>query len=220
MTNPSVMKLLLCCLLWWGGVSAAFAASPVILILGDSLSAAYGIAPETGWVALLQSRLRDQGYPHQVVNASISGETTSGGKRRLPELLAVHQPALVVVELGANDGLRGFDLAEIRTNLHDMLRAIDTAGAQSLVIRMEVPPNYGPEYAQGFAAVYDRLLTLEPPPARNPVLAPFFLAEVILEPEMMQSDGLHPTSRAQPRLLETVWPTLEPLLARHTAEKP
>lgn len=196
------------------------AAPPVILILGDSLSAAYGIAPETGWVALLESRLRHQGYPHQVVNASISGETTSGGRRRLPELLAAHQPALVVVELGANDGLRGFDLAEIRDNLHGMLKAIDQTGAQSLVVRMEVPPNYGPEYAQGFATVYDRLVKLEPPLARRPVLAPFFLAEVILDPELMQSDGLHPTARAQPRLLDTLWPSLEPLIATHTAERP
>ncbi|MBM4226453.1 MAG: arylesterase [Gammaproteobacteria bacterium] len=219
MTNPSVMKLLLCCVLWWGTASAALAAPPVILILGDSLSAAYGIAPDTGWVALLESRLRQQGYPHQVVNASISGETTSGGRRRLPELLAVHRPALVVVELGANDGLRGFDLAEISDNLHGMLTAIDRTGAQSLVVRMEVPPNYGPAYAQGFAAVYDRLVKLEPPLAMTPVLAPFFLAEVILDPELMQSDGLHPTARAQPRLLDTLWPALEPLIDSHTAER-
>ena len=192
----------------------------MILILGDSLSAAYGIAPETGWVALLESRLRSQGYPHRVVNASISGETTSGGRRRLPALLMDHQPALVVVELGANDGLRGFDLAEIRDNLHGMLRAIDQAGAQSLVVRMEVPPNYGPEYAQGFTAVYDAVERMRPSLAQSPVLAPFFLADVILDPELMQADGLHPTSRAQPRLLDSLWPALEPLLASHMAERP
>lgn len=192
----------------------------MILILGDSLSAAYGIAPETGWVALLESRLRSQGYPHRVVNASISGETTSGGRRRLPALLMDHQPALVVVELGANDGLRGFDLAEIRDNLHGMLRAIDQAGAQALVVRMEVPPNYGPEYAQGFTAVYDAVERMRPSLAQSPVLAPFFLADVILDPELMQADGLHPTSRAQPRLLDSLWPALEPLLASHMAERP
>lgn len=192
----------------------------MILILGDSLSAAYGIAPETGWVALLESRLRSQGYPHRVVNASISGETTSGGRRRLPALLMDHQPALVVVELGANDGLRGFDLGEIRDNLHGMLRAIDQAGAQALVVRMEVPPNYGPEYAQGFTAVYDAVERMRPSLAQSPVLAPFFLADVILDPELMQADGLHPTSRAQPRLLDSLWPALEPLLASHMAERP
>ncbi|MEN9726942.1 MAG: hypothetical protein RL434_1308 [Pseudomonadota bacterium] len=192
----------------------------MILILGDSLSAAYGIAPETGWVALLESRLRSQGYPHRVVNASISGETTSGGRRRLPALLMDHQPALVVVELGANDGLRGFDLAEIRDNLHGMLRAIDQAGARALVVRMEVPPNYGPEYAQGFTAVYDAVERMRPSLAQSPVLAPFFLADVILDPELMQADGLHPTSRAQPRLLDSLWPALEPLLASHMAERP
>ena len=201
-------------------MSAALAASPVILILGDSLSAAYGIAPETGWVALLESRLRSQGYPHRVVNASISGETTSGGRRRLPALLMDHQPALVVVELGANDGLRGFDLAEIRDNLHGMLRAIDQTGAQALVVRMEVPPNYGPEYAEGFSAVYDALGRLKPSLTQSPVMAPFFLADVILDPELMQADGLHPTSRAQPRLLDSLWPVLEPLLASHMAERP
>lgn len=178
-------------------------------MLGDSLSAAYGIDPKDGWVALLERRLRAEGYPHRVVNASISGETTGGGRRRLPDLLVTHRPVLVVIELGANDGLRGISLTEVEKNLGGMVTAAAKTAARTLVVRMQVPPNYGPEYTAGFDAIYDRLGDA----AQGVALAPFFLTDVILEPSLMQADGLHPTAAAQPRLLETVWPSLEAQLA-------
>lgn len=188
----------------------------MVLVLGDSLSAAYGIDPRDGWVALLESKLKHQGHPHRVVNASISGETTSGGRRRLPALLAAHRPSLVIIELGANDGLRGISLTEVRANLEAMLEATVAAGARPALVRMEVPPNYGPEYTQGFKAIYDSL------PDAHPTLVelPFFLADVILEPGLMQADGLHPTAEAQPRLLATVWPRLAGYLDSPAVEQP
>lgn len=187
-----------------------------MLVLGDSLSAAYGINPDDGWVALLAARLAREGHAHQVVNASISGETTSGGLRRLPALLEAHHPAAVIIELGANDGLRGIDLREIRHNLEALLRLVTDSGARPFVVRMEVPPNYGPEYTQGFKAIYDTLSESSP----ELVLVPFFLMDVILEPGLMQADGLHPTAEAQPRLLATVWPRLAGHLASHDLEHP
>lgn len=185
--------------------AVAHAAAPAILVLGDSLSAAYGIDPKDGWVALLEARLEAEGYPHRVVNASISGETTSGGRRRLPDLLAAHRPELVVIELGANDGLRGIPLPEIARNFATMLTAVAAASARALVVRMQLPPNYGPEYTEGFQAIYDSLDGEDAPVA----LAPFLLSNVILESELMQADGLHPTAAAQSRLLDTVWPSLK-----------
>jgi acyl-CoA thioesterase I len=186
-------------------VRPAFATSaPVILIVGDSLSAAYGIDIRDGWVNLLAQRLVKEGYPHRVVNASISGETTGGGRRRLPELLSTHQPRIVVIELGANDGLRGIPLQEVAANFAAMRDAVRSIAVDTVVVRMALPPNYGPDYTQGFNAIYDDLAD-----EKNAVfVTPFFLADIALNPDLLQNDGLHPTAAAQPRMLEMVWPTI------------
>ena len=178
-------------------------------MLGDSLSSAHRIAPEAGWVHLLEQRLHESGSPHQVVNASISGETTSGGLARLPKLLAEHRPALVIVELGANDGLRGVPLAEIRTNLKSMLTAARAAGARSALLGIELPINYGPQYRDGLREMYRGL-------ARefNVPLVPFLLDGVALNPDLMQDDGLHPKAEGEPKVLENVWAVLGPELKR------
>jgi len=185
----------------------AAAATRPVLVLGDSLSAAYHIAPESGWVHLLEARLRQAPTPRAVVNASISGETTAGGLARLPPLLAEHKPALVVVELGANDGLRGLPLAEIRTNLTAIVRACRDAGAAVVLIGIELPINYGPQYRDGLRGLY-RDVAQE----FNLPLVPFLLAGVALDPDSMQEDGLHPKAEAEPKVLDNVWPVLEPAL--------
>lgn len=217
MIKPS-RTFLLFLLVWGGGlpVYTHAATAPIILVLGDSLSAAYGIDADAGWVSLLQRRLRAQGYPHRVVNASVSGETTSGGRRRLPELMRAHTPALVIVELGANDGLRGLPLHEIRRNLAAILAAVSAGDAHAVMLPMQLPPNYGPEYTAGFNGLFAALAATLP----HVTLAPFFLADVALEPTLMQSDGLHPTAAAQPRMLDAVWPSIEPQLVQLHARQP
>lgn len=187
---------------------ASAATVPPVLVLGDSLSAAHGIAPDEGWVALLDARLAGSATPRAVVNASISGETTAGGLARLPDLLAEHRPALVVLELGANDGLRGLPLATVRANLRQMLEAIRAAGVQALLVGIELPVNYGPQYRDGLRTLYRDLAG-----EFNVPLVPFLLEGVALDPALMQDDGLHPTAAGQPRLLATVWAVLEPALA-------
>jgi acyl-CoA thioesterase I len=183
-------------------IGAPVAASDTgkVLVLGDSLSAAHGIARESGWVNLLQQRLQQAGKTRPVVNASISGETTSGGIARLPALLAEHRPALVLIELGANDGLRGLPLTEIRANLVTLLRLVRDAKARAVLIGIELPVNYGPQYRDGLRAMYRDLAG-----EFNVPLVPFLLDGVALDPALMQDDGLHPTSQAQPKLLDTVW---------------
>lgn len=171
-----------------------------VLVLGDSLSAAHGIARESGWVSLLQQRLQQSGKTTTVVNASISGETTSGGIARLPALLTEHRPALVLIELGANDGLRGLPLTEIRANLVTLLGLVRGAKARAVLIGIELPVNYGPQYRDGLRAMYRDLAS-----EFNVPLVPFLLEGVALDPALMQDDGLHPTAPAQPRLLDTVW---------------
>ncbi len=187
-------------------VSPALAAP--LLVLGDSLSAAHGIALKDGWVALLEQRLKDTVPAHAVVNASISGETTAGGLARLPALLAEHHPAIVVVELGANDGLRGLPLAEPRANLAKMLEAIRATKAKAVLVGIELPVNYGPQYRDGLRAMY-RDLAAE----FNVPLVPFLLEGVALDDALMQDDGLHPNAKAQPMLLENVWKVLRPVVA-------
>lgn len=177
--------------------------------MGDSLSAGYGIAIETGWVNLLQQRLRAQGYPHTVVNASISGETTAGGLARLPAALDTHQPEIVLIELGANDGLRGLSLKTLRANLTRLLELSQKAGAQTVLFEMRIPPNYGPAYTAEFQTAFAHVAR-----ARRNVLVPFFLAPIALDPTSFQDDGIHPTAAVQPLLLDAVWPHLKPLLAR------
>jgi acyl-CoA thioesterase-1 len=194
--------------------ATAAAAAPVILVWGDSLSAAYGIPLESGWVQLLQQRLRAQGYPHRVVNGSISGETTAGGLARLPRALKEHRPALVVLELGGNDGLRGLPLKQLRANLTAMVRQSREAGAEVLLCEMQIPPNYGQAYTQGFQRAF-----VEVARAERARLAPFLLADIATDRAAFQDDGIHPTVGSQPRLLEAVWPALQPLLGTARAAR-
>jgi acyl-CoA thioesterase-1 len=188
-------------------IAASAAASNTLLIFGDSLSAAYGISPQQGWVQLLAERIRHAALPWQVVNASVSGETTAGGLRRLPEDLKRHHPSIVAIELGANDALRGQPVASIRSNLEQMIRIARDAHAQPVLVGIMIPPNYGIDYATEFRQVYrDVARKLDVP------LVPFLLEGLVDKPELFQSDQLHPTAQAQPRLLDNVWPTVEPLL--------
>lgn len=192
------------------GIAAPTPAStPKILVLGDSISAGYGLAANEGWVSLLQNRLKAQGYGYRVVNASVTGETTTGGLARLPRALSLHRPAIVVIELGGNDGLRGLPLDTSRANLQKMIDLSRKAGAAVLLLGMKIPPNYGPRYASEFERLYADL-------ARRNKLAfePFFLDKIALADGMMQEDGIHPTAKAQPIMLETLWPLLTPLLRR------
>jgi len=188
---------------------AMAAGKPVILVLGDSLSAGYGIPVEQGWVARLQQRLDAEGYGYAVVNASVSGETTAGGLERLPRALAKHAPAVVVIELGGNDGLRGLPVAELRANLEAMVVASRKAGAEAVLAAIRMPPNYGPQYTEKFYAVYESLAR-----ERKVPWVPFFLEGVALREDLFQDDGIHPDLEAQPILLDNVWPVLEPLLKR------
>jgi len=186
----------------------AVAAARTLLILGDSLSAGYGIPSGQGWVRLLQERLEQQPGDWSVVNASISGETTDGGLRRLPALLERYQPAVVVIELGGNDGLRGFPPELIENNLARMIELTREAGAQAVLVGMQMPPNYGPRYTRAFADIYPRLSD-----RYNLPLVPFFLDGIYDRDDLMQADGIHPNADAQPRLLDNIWPVLAPLLA-------
>lgn len=183
------------------------ARTPVILVVGDSLSAGYGIELRDAWPNLLQQRLRQQGYPHVVVNASISGDTSAGGRARLPDALKRERPEVVILELGGNDGLRGLGLNETRTNLDTMIRDAQAAGARVLLTGIHIPPNYGPEYTKKFHAIYRDLARVH-----SLALVPFLLEGVALNPALMQGDGLHPRAAAQPRILDNVWPQLLPLL--------
>lgn len=178
-------------------------------MLGDSLSAAYGMRVEQGWVALLQGRLKAQGYGHRVINASSSGETTGGALARLPRALERHRPDVLIIELGGNDGLRGLPLAEVRGNFEELIRLSREAGARVLLVGMRIPPNYGPSYADGFHALYGELARRHQLP-----LVPFFLDGIALDDGLMLDDGLHPNAAAQPKLLDLVWPQLKPLLPR------
>lgn len=178
-----------------------------MLVLGDSLSAEYGIARGTGWASLLQDRLRRERFDYSVVNASISGETTVGGKTRLPDLLKRHKPAIVIVELGANDALRGLSLQATESNLRGMIGDARQAGAQVVLVGMRIPPNYGADYTERFFALFPKLAK-----DTRTQLVPFFLDNVVTRPEWFQDDRIHPTSAAQPTLLDNVWPALKPLL--------
>ncbi len=178
-----------------------------ILVLGDSLSAGYGIAVEQGWVALLEDRLKKEHKPATVVNASISGETSAGARRRLAQLLRAHHPDIVIIELGGNDGLRGLAPARTEANLAAMIEMALQNQAKVLLLGMKLPRNYGPRFRERFEAVYRRLSR------RYPVaFVPFFLDEVALDDRLMQADGIHPRAAAQPRLLERVWPVLKTML--------
>lgn len=177
-----------------------------MLVLGDSLSAAHNIPAEAGWVHLLEVRLKQMEPGWTVINASISGETSVGGRNRLPALLTQHHPRIVVVELGANDGLRGLPLAGLCGNLTAMVDAAQRAGAKVLLLGIELPVNYGPQYRDGLRAVYADLAR-----EKHTALLPFLLEGVALNPALMQEDGLHPVAAGEPHVLDNVWPKLQPL---------
>lgn len=186
-------------------VSSATAGT--ILVVGDSISAAFGLDTRQGWVNLLQKRIREQGYDAEVVNASISGDTSSGGAARLPALLKAHKPEWVILELGGNDGLRGQAPSQLQQNLAGMIDQSREQGAKVLLLGMRLPPNYGQRYTTAFAQVFSDLAEQKQVP-----FVPFFLEGVGGVPQLMQADGLHPAIAAQPKLLENVWPELQPLL--------
>jgi acyl-CoA thioesterase-1 len=204
-----VKRLLILLVLIAASVTAN-AEAPEILVFGDSISAGHGLARvEQGWVALLQTRLKQQEYGYQVVNASVSGETTAGGLARLPRALMLHHPQIVILELGGNDGLRALPLAQMRANLVRMIDLSTAAGAKVLLLGMLMPPNYGPDYTQQFASSYSEIARDKKVP-----LVPFLMNDIALSPNLMQADGFHPNELAQPQLLANVWPTLQPLLRR------
>lgn len=199
--------VLLACMLC--GVTSAHSASKTLLVLGDSLSAEYGLARGSGWVPLLEKRLKTEKVEATIVNASISGDTTSGGRARLQPLLDKHKPDVVVLELGANDALRGLPVAATEDNLRAMIASAKKIGARVLLVGMQIPPNYGSDYTRKFAALFPRLAS-----EHKVSLVPFFLAPLMERPELFQSDRLHPTAEAQPILLESIWPRLQPLLVK------
>jgi acyl-CoA thioesterase-1 len=202
------VKRLLALLVLIVASASAQAEAPVILVFGDSISAGYGLARvEQGWVELLKTRLNTQGYGYQVVNASVSGETTAGGLARLPRALELHHPKIVILELGGNDGLRALPIAQMRANLTRMAELAIATGAKVLLLGMRMPPNYGPEYTEQFAMVFSDLAREKKLP-----LLPFLLTDIALSPTLLQGDDIHPNAAGQPILLENVWPTLKPLL--------
>jgi acyl-CoA thioesterase-1 len=202
-------RIFLALILAAAALSARPAEPPVILVVGDSLSAGYGLAPGQGWVSLLQQRLKNQGYGHRVVNASVSGETTDGGVARIDRALATHKPRIVILELGGNDGLRGLPVSRVETNLGVLITRSRAAGAKVLMLTVSMPTNYGPQYASAFQQIYDDLRV------RYKVGSAVLVGpEVALDLANFQPDGIHPNARAQPLLLDNVWIQLEPLLRR------
>jgi acyl-CoA thioesterase I len=185
----------------WGGT---------ILVFGDSLSAGYGVEPGSGWVDLLKQRLSEKQLPYQVVNASISGDTSAGGLSRIDAELKRRRPNILILELGANDGLRGLPLKLMKNNLSSIVQKAKASGAQVLLVGMQMPPNYGPRYTERFSAIYGELAEKQQLP-----LVPFLLKKVALDPALMQPDNLHPNAKGQPLLLEAVWPVLKPMLTAH-----
>ena len=178
-----------------------------VLVFGDSLSAGYGLQAGEGWVALLAERTEAAGLPVALVNASISGETTRGGLRRLGDVLARQEPDVVILELGGNDGLRGYPIEQIHSNLREMVKAIKASGAEVLLISIPLPPNYGPRYVKAFQGAFEAVAAAE-----AVRLLPFTRSLLPLNEDMMQADGIHPTAKAQPLMLEALWPALAPLL--------
>lgn len=185
----------------------ALTETPTILVYGDSLSAAYGISQQQGWAALLQKKLNDEGYAYKVMNASISGETTSGGLSRIRAKLAETKPAIVILALGANDGLRGLPIKEMASNLNAMIESSKKAGAKVLLLGMKIPPNYGLNYTNGFSQAYTQLSQ-----KHKISLVPFMLENVAAKAKLIQDDGLHPNALGQPIILDNLWPVLKQIL--------
>ncbi len=204
------MKRLLILFVVMAASVSAHADAPVILVFGDSISAGYGLERvQQGWVALLQTRLKEQEYGYDVINASVSGETTAGGLARLPRALALHHPKIVILELGGNDGLRALPIAQMRANLAQMADLAAAEGARVLLLGIRMPPNYGPDYTEQFRASYVALAREKKLP-----LVPFLLNDVALSPDLMQADGIHPNALGEPKVLDNVWPALKPLLQK------
>jgi acyl-CoA thioesterase I len=190
--------------------ASAHAEAPVILVFGDSISAGYGLERvDQGWVELLKTRLKTQGYGYQVINASVSGETSAGGLARLPRALELHHPSIVILELGGNDGLRALPIAQFRANMTQMATLATAAGAKVLLLGMRMPPNYGQQYTDQFAMVFSDLAREKKIPS-----VPFLLTDIALSATLLQGDDIHPNALGQPILLNNVWPALQPLLKK------
>jgi acyl-CoA thioesterase-1 len=202
-----VVQILLLCLIAAAPAARAAEPPPVILVVGDSLSAGYGLVPGQGWVALLQQRLKKQGYGHRVVNASVSGETTDGGVARLDRALATHKPGIVIIELGGNDGLRGLPVSRVQSNLALLITKSRAAGSDVLLLAIGVPANYGPQYTSSFQQIYLDLAV-----KYRIGVAALIDPQFALDLANFQADGIHPNARAQPLLLDNVWVQLTPLL--------
>ncbi|MGA2187517.1 MAG: arylesterase [Steroidobacteraceae bacterium] len=203
-------RLFVLLMLGLAALSAAAADAPVILVFGDSISAGYGLAHvDDGWVGMLRTKLKAEGYGYQVVNASVSGETTAGGLARLPRALDLQHPQIVILELGGNDGLRALPIDQLRANLGKMIDLSAGSGARVLLLGMRIPPNYGPDYTEKFRGAFADVAE-----AKKVAFVPFLLEDVALSPALMQADGVHPNERGQPKLLATVWPTLKPVLRK------
>ncbi len=186
------------------------AETPAILVFGDSISAGYGLAHvDQGWVEMLRTKLKDEGYGYQVVNASVSGETTAGGLARLPRALSMHHPEIVIIELGGNDGLRALPVDQMRANLAKMVDLSVGSGARVLLLGIRMPPNYGPEFTEKFRSAFADVAVEKKIP-----LMPFLLTDIALSPNLMQADGVHPNELGQPKLLANVWPSLKKILRR------
>jgi acyl-CoA thioesterase I len=210
--TPARLRSLLCA--WIAVLCMALPAAaqdnaPVLLVVGDSISAGYGLPAGKVWVDLLAARLKSEGYRHRVVNASITGDTTAGGRARLSQLITQHKPAVMIIELGGNDALRGGRLAATADNLDAMVRMAQAARAQVLLVGMQLPPNYGPAYVKEFSELFANVAK-----TRKVPLVPYFFAGFGEDLAYFQPDRIHPTVDAQPRLLDNVWPTLKPLLKR------
>lgn len=200
-----LLTTFLLCLIWAN--SSLGDENKTVLVFGDSLSASYGIEEEQGWVNLLSEKLRKAQSPYTVVNASVSGETSTGGLSRLPAALAEFQPSVVILELGGNDGLRGLPLATLQANLEEMVSLSQQAGAKVLLAGIQIPPNYGPRYTEPFYALFGEIAETEQLP-----FVPFLIDGIPQQPELMQNDGIHPRAEAQHMILDNVWPVLEPML--------
>jgi acyl-CoA thioesterase I len=204
-----VKRLFVLLILGVAGISAR-AETPAILVFGDSISAGYGLAHvEEGWVEMLRAKIKAAGYDYQVINASVSGETTAGGLARLPRALALHHPQIVIIELGGNDGLRALPIDQMRANVSRMVDLAAGSGARVLLLGMRIPPNYGPEFTEKFRSVFVDVARDKKVP-----FVPFLLADIALSPALMQADGVHPNEQGQPKLLANVWPTLKPILRK------
>ena len=207
----AAVAILLCI---FSAPAAAPPRPPLILVVGDSISAAYGLPAGSGWTSLLQKRLTAERYPHRVVNASTSGDTTATGRARLPSLLSEYRPAITVIELGGNDGLRGGSIDAMKANLDAMVAAAQKAGSRALLVGLRMPPNYGAAYVRRFQATYGEVAD-----KRKAALVPFLFDGFAEDDAMFQADRIHPVAAAQPKLLDNVWPALQPLLTASGAKR-